>query len=110
MRSPTLLVMAIALTTSLVHAQAPVYKTGDGREIPIQREWEVEADPAQVANVSMEDRPYRFNQRSPKHVATEERAGKKPIYYFRDVRWAQAKDEKSGRHRAYYTTVRVDME
>jgi hypothetical protein len=98
---------AIALGLALIVAGAALAQAPN---ITVQREWVDEADPAKLANVPMDSRPWRFNQRTPRLVHTEERAGRRPVYYFSDVRWKQEKDAKTGRYRAYYTTVRVDME
>ena len=96
---------------SFAQSEKPAAVTlAGGQVIPIQREWVLEADPAQMQQMPMEQRPWRFNQRTPVHIATEERPGQSPVHYFRDVRWAQDKDAKTGLHRAYYTTVRVDMD
>lgn len=101
--------MAFITMTSAVLAQS-VFTSPAGLKIPIQSEWVVEADPAAMQNVPMEKRPWRFNQRTPTHIASEERPGQNPIHYFRDVRWKEEKDPATGRHRALYTTVRVDMD
>lgn len=109
----------VAALVTLAHLVSPVLaqserpaavSTAAGQRIEIQREWVDEADPVGMKNVPMEQRPWRFNQRTPVHVATEDRAGHAPVHYFRDVRWKQEKNPATGRHRAYYTTVRVDME
>jgi hypothetical protein len=122
-RGPSLVALGLAAAAvSLVGPVRPAagqaapppaeFRTGDGRLIPIQREWVQEVDPASVQDEPADRRPYRFNQRYPKLVHTEQRTGRRPIYYFQDVRWRQ-EDSKGGPRpvlRAYYTSVRVDME
>lgn len=116
MKTQLCLLAALAVSLSsfgILHAateRPSVVALAGGLKIPVQREWVDEADAEAMKVIPMDQRPRRFNQRAPVHVATEERAGQNPVYYFRDVRWKQEKSMATGRHRAYYTTVRVDME
>lgn len=100
MKIAHLLAAVVVSFTSLAFAAVP----------PAQNEWVDEADPAAMKSVPMDQRPWRFNQRTPVHLGSEERPGHQPVHYFKDVRWKQEKDARTGRHRALYKTVRVDME
>jgi hypothetical protein len=98
---------------SAARANLPsTFTTGDGKKLPIQREWKVEEDPSPYKEVAFEEQPFRFDQRQPTHVYTEQRFGQEPLYYFKDVRWVQ-KDRPAGTklgRQAFYTSVVVDPE
>lgn len=89
------------------------FTTGDGTQIPIQREWVVPPAPGTYDEVPEEERPFRPNQRFPKFLHKEERPGTLPLYYFENVRWLQ----EAGRRgedgfflsRVYFTTVKIDL-
>lgn len=89
------------------------HTTGDGKVLPIQREWVVPSAPGEYDDVPVKERPFRVNQRFPRFVHKEERPGTLPLYYFENVRWLQ----EAGRRdqggfflsRVYYTTVKIDL-
>ncbi|MBI2944174.1 MAG: DUF4105 domain-containing protein [Candidatus Wallbacteria bacterium] len=107
----------IPLTAKSAGAPPPAggpatFRAGDGHEIPIQRDWSTEEDPTRYESMALDQQPFRFDQRQPSHVYTEQRPGQQPLYYFKDVRWYQsdrAEGAKFGR-KAFFTTVRVDLE
>lgn len=108
-------VLAFAVTGLPVEAGETLseyYTTGAGSQIPIQREWSKKHDPADFEHMPMGEQPFRFDQRQPRLVHTEERPGKSPIYYFDDVRWTQdpANPEAPFARRCYWTTARVDLD
>ncbi len=88
------------------------FTTGDGKKLLIQREWKAEEDAAPYKDMALEQQPFRFDQRQPTHVYTEQRFGQEPLYYFKDVRWVQ-RDRPAGSklgRQAYFTSVVVDPE
>lgn len=106
------LVLAVALSSeaSADPSGRTAHQAGDGRSIPIQREWVIAPDPASLASTPLERRPWRFDQRAPVLVHTESRQGASPVYYFRDVRWRQNQRRENNREirSSYFTTARVD--
>ena len=75
-----LMMVSMAIPARAASERPSVIALASGQQIPIQREWVDEADPAAMKTVPMDQRPYRFNQRVPVHVATEERGGQSPVY------------------------------
>lgn len=90
---------------------AEFFTAGDGTSIAIQREWATQKDPIDYEDIPLGEQPFRFDQRHPQLVHVEERGGGRvPLYYFQDVRWRQDLHSEDQPRRAYFTTVRVDLE